>query len=137
MTATVHTLTPGQYDPELLALSASGSALVSGIAWAAIGLPIPSCVFHTVTGCPCPTCGATRCLISLLHGHISQAIAWNPLIFTILAAAVLLNLYSLAVLAAKLPRLRLAFTTLDARILRLSFVLLIAANWSYEIHHGV
>jgi hypothetical protein len=37
-----------------------------------------SCVFKTLTGLPCPFCGTTRSLASLLHGDLRQAILYNP-----------------------------------------------------------
>ena len=39
----------------------------------------PSCPFHALTGWHCPGCGTLRALHQLLHGHISQALALNPL----------------------------------------------------------
>lgn len=130
-------LEAGETDAELLALGASGGALASGCAWLAMGLPLPPCVFHAVTGCPCPVCGATRCVLALLHGHPGAALAWNPLVFMGLVGAVLLNLYSAGVLAAGLPRARLSFGRGEGRLLRLGCALLLAANWAYEIHRGV
>ena len=38
----------------------------------------PLCMFHWLTGWHCPGCGATRCLYSLLHGDLEQALAFNP-----------------------------------------------------------
>jgi hypothetical protein len=37
------------------------------------------CALHTLTGVPCPTCGATRAAGALAHGHVAAAFAWNPL----------------------------------------------------------
>jgi Protein of unknown function (DUF2752) len=37
----------------------------------------PKCVFHAATGLHCPGCGSSRCLHSLLHGEIRQAVAFN------------------------------------------------------------
>jgi hypothetical protein len=76
-------------------------------------------------------------VLALLHGRVGEALAWNPLVFTGLAALALLNLYAAAVLAARLPRVRLSLTGGEARLLRWACVLLLAANWAYEIHHGV
>ena len=128
---------PGEPDPELLALGASGATLGCGFAWVAARLPLPPCAFHAITGCPCPTCGATRCLLALLHGRTAEALAWNPLLFTALAVLALFNLYAVAVLLARLPRLRLSLHPPDLRFLRIACALLLAANWAYEIHHGV
>ncbi len=128
---------PGEPGLELLGLGATaGSALWAG-AWLTAGLPLPRCAFHAITGCPCPTCGGTRCVLALLHGRIAEAASWNPMVFTGLFAAVLFSLYAAAVLLFKLPRLRLRFSPAEARILRYACLFIISTNWLYEIHHGV
>jgi hypothetical protein len=126
--------TPHEAEPELLLLGGSAGALAYGCAWLAAGLPLPPCAFRAVTGCPCPTCGATRCVLALLHGRVAEAAGWNPLVFAGLAGLALLNLYAIAVLLARQPRLRLSLTTTEGHILRIAFVVLAAANWAYEIH---
>jgi len=135
--ATFQHLGPEEHDPELLGLGASGGALISGLGWVASGLPLPVCAFHAVTGCPCPTCGATRCVLALLHGRIGEALGWNPLVFVGLGGIALLNVYAAAVVAGRLPRFRFSLSGLEARIMRVGFVLLLTANWAYEIHRGV
>jgi len=45
------------------------------------------CVFHWVTGHPCPTCGATRCWLALAQGHWLDAWRYNPLWFALTSAA--------------------------------------------------
>jgi hypothetical protein len=40
----------------------------------------PVCLFHRITGLDCPGCGATRALHALLHGHVRDAFALNPLL---------------------------------------------------------
>jgi hypothetical protein len=137
MNATLRQLRPGESDPELLLLGASAGAVAWGGAWLASGLPLPRCLFHAVTGCPCPTCGATRCVMALLHGRVAEALSWNPLVFTGLVAILLFNLYAAATLLFRLPRLRLALTGQEGRFIRLAFGLIISANWLYEIHHRV
>jgi hypothetical protein len=39
----------------------------------------PSCPFHALTHLYCPGCGSQRSLSALLHGHIVQALSFNPL----------------------------------------------------------
>jgi hypothetical protein len=41
-------------------------------------LPFEVCVFHKMTGLPCPTCGMTRAVCHAVHGHWAQSIAWHP-----------------------------------------------------------
>ncbi len=137
MKATLRPLETGEADPELLALGASAGALAYGTAWMAAGLPLPRCAFHAVTGCPCPTCGATRCVVALLHGHAGEALGWNPLVFSGFVAIALLNFYAAAVLVARLPRVRLSLSGMEGRFLRVACVIILAANWAYEIHRGV
>jgi len=137
MNATVRHLRPGETDTELLTLGTSAGALAYGGVWLASGLPLPPCAFHAMTGCPCPTCGATRCVLALLHGHAGEAMGWNPLVFASLAGLALLNLYAAAVLMGWAPRVRLSLSGKEGRILRAAFVIVLAANWAYEIHRGV
>ena len=136
MNATLRRLAPQATDPELLGLGASSGAFVYGGVWLAAGLPLPPCAFRAITGCPCPTCGATRCVLALLNGRVAEAVAWNPLVFAGLAALALLNLYAAAVLLARLPRIRLSLSQTESRVLRILFPVMLAANWAYEIHRN-
>ncbi|MDF1740012.1 MAG: DUF2752 domain-containing protein [Verrucomicrobiales bacterium] len=38
----------------------------------------PSCGFRNTFGIPCLSCGGTRAFESLSHGHLLEAIAFNP-----------------------------------------------------------
>ncbi len=39
---------------------------------------LPGCGFRLITGAPCPGCGMTRSLTSLLRGDAAAAFAWHP-----------------------------------------------------------
>jgi hypothetical protein len=41
---------------------------------------LPPCLFRTLTGFPCPTCGATRAAIALARFHPVSAWVANPLV---------------------------------------------------------
>jgi hypothetical protein len=41
-------------------------------------LPFEVCIFHRLTGLPCPTCGMTRAVCQAVHGHWAESIAWHP-----------------------------------------------------------
>jgi hypothetical protein len=47
--------------------------------WIAAAAILPPCLWHRATGLPCPGCGATRAILSLLQGRIAAALAFNPL----------------------------------------------------------
>ena len=132
----VRRLAPGEVDHELIWLCASVSSLALAAAWLAIGLPWPVCIFHEVTGLPCVTCGMTRCAIQFFHGHFATALKWNPLIFTLLCGLIAFDLYALATLTTRVPRLRISFSTQQAKtFVRLSVILVFALNWIYLLSH--
>ena len=47
------------------------------------------CPFHLLTGLNCPFCGTQRMVWALLHGYVSEAFHYNPLVFCLLPVAVL------------------------------------------------
>lgn len=56
-------------------------------------LTLPPCLFRTLTGWPCLTCGGTRCLLALASGRPAEAFWLNPLVtigaFALMAAGLL------------------------------------------------
>ncbi|MCS6830761.1 MAG: DUF2752 domain-containing protein [bacterium] len=44
------------------------------------------CLFHLVTGKPCPTCGMTRATCALVHGEWAKAMSYHPLVIPFWAA---------------------------------------------------
>lgn len=46
------------------------------------------CLFHIVTGKPCPTCGMTRATCALVHGEWEKALRYHPLVVPFWAALV-------------------------------------------------
>jgi ribose/xylose/arabinose/galactoside ABC-type transport system permease subunit len=78
----------------------------------------------------------TRCAIQFFHGHFATAFKWNPLIFTLLCGVIAFDLYALATLTKRVPRLRISFSTQRAKtFLRLSVILVLALNWIYLLSH--
>ncbi len=129
-------LRPGELDHEALWLGVSlAGAAVAG-AWFALDLPRPGCPFHALTGCPCPTCGATRCISYALSGQFGAALRMNPLCAAVLAGWAVFDLYAATVLAARLPRFRFETSTLSVplRCLAVGALLL---NWAWLVRTGV
>ena len=125
----------GEPNLELLTLGGSAGALVYAGTWLGAGLPVPPCAFRALTGLPCATCGATHCVLALMHGHVAEAFAWNPLVFAALSMVILGNVYSLGVTIGGLPRLRVSLGKAEARIVLAAIVVVVVFNWMYEIHH--
>ncbi len=113
--------------------------IYGGIVLVALGavllLPVlsiaPSCVFRTLTGLPCPTCGSTRSMVCLVHGDLSGALMMNPLTTLTLIAAVLFFLYSLFTLVFGLPRASLVLTKGEGNAVRFGAVIILIAQWIY------
>jgi hypothetical protein len=125
-------LAPKEADFELLFLLISSGIAATCYLWLSFGMPWPGCWFRRLTGLPCPTCGATRCAMSLEHGDLIGAWRHNPLIFVCYAGTFVLDLYAAFVLFFEFPRLRLAH--LPSRVkrgLRALVVLALATNWIY------
>jgi hypothetical protein len=125
----------GDIDHELIWLSVSVVSLTSAALWLALGLPWPVCVFHQLTGLPCLTCGMTRCGIEFFRGHFFAALKWNPLIFALLWGVIAFDLYALAAVALRRPRLRMLFRQAEKKYARGVLVTVLALNWFYLVSH--
>lgn len=129
-------LAPAETDYELLWLCVSVAALAAGALWFGLHLPWPSCAFHAFTGLPCVTCGATRSTIQFLHGHFEAALLFNPLIFVGLCAIAVFDVYALAVLVTRAPRLRVAdWKRTETSVVRALVIAVLVLNWAYLLAH--
>lgn len=132
MSLVARPLAPGETDHEAIWLIVSVVGVGLAALWFAWHLPWPFCVFHALTGHPCPTCGLTRAAIAFCHGNFSAALFWNPLATAGYCGVVAFDLYAAFVLVAHSRRLR--FTALQPatkRLLRAAIVVLFLANWIY------
>lgn len=100
------------------------------------------CPIKKVTGIPCPSCGTTRSLMELLHGHFADAAHLNPL--GIIAAMLMLVLppwlfYDLATGKATFHTKYLraeAYIKKHPVIIAFTALLMIA-NWIWNINKGL
>ena len=133
-------LAPGQTDHELLWFCVSIVALSLAATWFVVGLPWPHCLFLTLTGHPCLTCGATRSAIAFFHLDFWSAWKWNPLVFLFLGGLSIFDVYAFAVLFLRAPRLRIGqFSAVEKRVLRFVAVVALLSNWLYLLSrpHGL
>jgi hypothetical protein len=112
------------------------SLCLLGVALVTPGIQLPRCMFKTLTGLPCPTCGVTRTVIALSRGQLANGLFMNPLAAFACGAALLYLAYAAAVLALRLPRLRPILSPAGARVLRVATVAAIAVNWAWLIATG-
>ncbi len=120
--------------------SAVASLLAGGMALAAVAWPVawlPVCPFHRLTGIPCPTCGATRCVKALLHGDWAMAIQLQPLIVAIVMAAAMWLAYAWGMAVFGWPYPVAAANRREKWLLGISAAALVLANWAYLVVRGV
>src|SRR4051794_26787095 len=127
----------GELDHERLWLMVSAAGGVcAGAAWQ-LGVRPPPCLFHLVTGIPCPGCGSTRAILQLVQGHVAAALFFNPLATLAAFLLAVYCVYAALVLVFGWPRLRLSVPGLWGRLLRAAILAAIAANWWWVIAHGM
>jgi len=125
-------LAPREFDHELAWLCVSLGGLVAAATWLTLGLPWPLCVFHTMTGYPCLTCGATRSAMAFFHGNFPAAFAWNPLVFAGYVGLTLFDIYAFVTVVLRRPRLRVVgLTPSEKSFVRWTVITAAAVNWGY------
>ncbi len=99
------------------------------------------CMFKKITGLPCPSCGATRAIITLLKGHWEDSLLINPL-----GVLLLLSLFIFPVwVGCDFVKKRKSFwlfylkteQQLRKRRIAIPFVLLIVVNWVWNIYKHI
>ena len=104
-----------------IGVAATGLVLVLGNAF---GLSLWTCVFHEVTGLPCPGCGLTRGMTAFARGDVQQALQWHP--FTpVFAFGAVLTVVVTVLPASQRAKVLDVIARIEART-GITFVLLIA-----------
>jgi len=125
-------LAPEELDHELLWLLVSLGGFLGLVFWLSLHLPLPQCLFHSLTGLPCLTCGATRAAWQFTHGHFGAAFLYNPLAFLCYCGLAAYDIYAVTVISLRAPRWRFGnVSSAEKRVARIMAVALLAANWLY------
>ena len=115
----------------LLWFAAAASSLALRPLWLVVAPLLRPCIFRSLTGVPCPTCGTTRAATAFLDGNLIAAFTANPL-----AAATGLLFVVGAPLAVLWAIAKWPVPVLPTPIpgwVRVGAVAIIAANWLYVI----
>jgi len=95
------------------------------------------CLFKQITTLPCPSCGSTRAIVSLVNGFFFQALMINPLGLILVALLIVLPFwvffdFLFAKQSLFLWHKQANSTLRNPRIL-FPFLLLITVNWIWNI----
>ena len=90
------------------------------------------CPLRDTTGIPCLTCGGTHSIVSLMQGHLLEALGANPLVFVGTICFVLWSIFS--IIATLIPRWRRSLSLLahEKRAVRMMTALFLVATWAWE-----
>ncbi|MCR4439653.1 MAG: DUF2752 domain-containing protein [bacterium] len=90
------------------------------------------CAFHSLTGVPCPSCGATRGAVFLANGRIADSLRVNPLFFVLYVALIFWGLGAMGLMLSR-RSITVTLSKWEKRLLRIGLVCGIIANWLYLI----
>lgn len=126
-----------------------GTLLTTGYAYLAYSLfyshshsGITVCPIKNITGIPCPSCGTTRSVISLLQGDFNQAAYINPLGFLAAAVMIVLPFWLLYDVALKKDTFLVRYKNAENKIKGNKLLIALAAclmliNWIWNIYKGL
>lgn len=122
---------------------------MAGYSWIGVQLyqdrftdtPINACIVKHVTGIPCPSCGSTRSVLSILQGDFWNAVWWNP--FGFIIAIILLVVPVWLIVDYRSNRSSLfefylhAEAFLERKYVAAFAILIVIANWIWNINKGL
>lgn len=90
---------------------------------------------------PCPSCGSTRSVISIVNGKFSDALSINPLGYIIAVIMVLIPLWLLIDVLIKKKSLFKFYIKMETYLkkpqLAIPLIVLVLINWIWNITKGL
>ncbi len=106
-----------------------------------IGERYDVCLIRHFLHVPCPSCGATRSVVSILHGDLLGGLYWNPLGFLIIAYLLVAPIWMGLDLVLNRDTFYRFFqffeATLRRKLVAIPLVGIILLNWAWNIWKGV
>lgn len=126
-----------------------GIACVAGYSWIYYGLTsiqaskgeFEACFIKQLTNIPCPSCGSTRSILSLMKGEFFEALMLNPLGYIIAFVLLLSPLWIVTDILTKRSSLFDLYQKAEVMIRKPQFAIpllvLVALNWIWNITKGL
>lgn len=99
------------------------------------------CLFKRITGIPCPSCGSTRSVLSIMNGDFITAVLWNPFGLIIMSFLIMAPLWILYDIVLHKDSLLQAYNRTEIFLRRkwiaIPLILLVILNWIWNIYKGL
>lgn len=99
------------------------------------------CPVKVVTTLPCPSCGSTRSVLTLLDGNFTDAFLLNPFGYLILMFMVVLPVWILTDLLTRQQSLYLVYSRTETYLKKAQYAIpltaLVLMNWIWNITKGL
>jgi len=99
------------------------------------------CFFKLITHLPCPACGSTRSVLSILGGEYLQACYLNPLGFVIVSIMIITPVWILYDYIKRKSSLLQFYQKAESKLIQKQIavpaILMILANWFWNIYKGL
>jgi len=99
------------------------------------------CLIKQATGVPCPSCGSTRSIASLLQGHFVEALYWNPFGLIITIIMLVLPFWLIYDLVQRKDSLYVFYGKTEAFVrqkkIAIPLIILVIINWIWNIIKGL
>lgn len=99
------------------------------------------CIIKNITNIPCPSCGSTRSVVSFIDGNFIDSLYYNPIgliIIIIMITSPIWIIYDLIYSKDTLYQCyRKIEVALNTKIIAIPAIVLILANWIWNIYKGL
>ena len=118
---------------------------IAGYVWIYIGITtnltekksVRVCLIKQITNIPCPSCGSTRSVISLVKGKFSDALQINPLGYVVVIIMILAPIWILMDIVIKKKTLFEFYKKMETYLKKLQFaiplIVFVIINWIWNI----
>lgn len=124
-------------------------ACIAGYIWLYFGLTLKqpesvatgACLIKHITHIPCPSCGSTRSVISIIKGDFSGAFLLNPLGYLVALIMLIVPLWILFDLSTKKETLLKFYYRIEHKLKNpkyaIPLIIMVLANWIWNIKKGL
>lgn len=102
---------------------------------------VVACPVKALTGIPCPSCGSTRSVMAIINGNFTEGLLLNPLGYIVATVMLILPIWLIFDMALGKATLLKAYreleTTLRKKWVAVPLILLVLANWIWNITKGL